>query len=505
MFGRSVRLLPPIGLWGPWLVLYLVLLGVVLYGLPGGRSDDAEIMQHTQVWAWGYRLRNPPLFEWFSWAVMHVTGPGVGVVMGLRLACLVAMLGLIYRLGRQLGLPPKGALASALAVALVPQFYYYALFDLTHTVLAGVFYVLLPMTVMRVRAQPSLARAVMVGVVVGLGLLTKHLFALYVLGALLACAWVPAYRVLWRPRWLLIAVLSAMVVVAPYVLWCVAQGVDAFVMQQHESLQTAQTSSADHMGMGLSRLGQMVVTVMLPWVLLWALCLRSPRVLRRVRASEDGRWLSLTLVGTVALIGVTWVVLGAQRAEAHHLMFMALAPVAVMSTCLRVEGVSRRLQTMALLSACFAVLVVPILFVMDSVKTAQRCEQCGPYLDYPDMAQRLRQAGLRDGVLYYATHARSLSVASMRPDLPGVVLVRADVPATESPPLSAVRGGACALIWQAGEDAWWFNAQASRRLPPGLLSAMRAGQVTARWRAPLRYRGRLGQEIAVLVQQKGCS
>ncbi|HET6788764.1 MAG TPA: hypothetical protein VFH49_12415, partial [Aquabacterium sp.] len=176
-----------------------------------------------------------------------------------------------------------------------------------------------------------------------------------------------------------------------------------------------------------------------------------------------------------------------------------------MSTRLRVEGASRRLQTMALLSACFAVLVVPILFVMDSVKTAQRCEQCGPYLDYPDMAQRLRQAGLRDGVLYYATHARSLSVASMRPDLPGVVLVRADVPATESPPLSAVRGGACALIWQAGEDAWWFNAQASRRLPPGLLSAMRAGQVTARWRAPLRYRGRLGQEIAVLVQQKGCS
>lgn len=297
MLGRGARLVPPASLWGPWLVLYLVLLGVVLYGLPGGRSDDAEIMQHTQAWAWGYRLRNPPLFEWLSWAVMQVAGPGVGVVMGLRLACLVAMLGLIYRLGRQMALSPRASLAAALAVALVPQFYYYALFDLTHTVLAGVFYVLLPMTVMRVRARPSLDRAVWVGLVVGLGLLTKHVFALYVLAALLACAWVPGYRVLWRPRWLLAAIVPALLVVSPYALWCVAQGTDAFVMQQRESLQTAQAATAIALHVGLIRLGQMVLTVLLPWLLLWAVCLRSPRVLSRTRVSEDGRWLLLTLAG----------------------------------------------------------------------------------------------------------------------------------------------------------------------------------------------------------------
>ena len=125
---------------------------------------------------------------------------------------------------------------------------------------------------------------------------------------------------------------------------------------------------------------------------------------------------------------------------------------------------------------------------------------CGPYIDYAALAQRVRHAGVQDGVLYYASHPRGVSVPALIPHLPGVRVVRLDVPASESP--ERPPHGACAVIWQPNADTWMQSPPDT--LPLVLREALSGAQETARWTVPLATAERSSQEIALLVNPQGC-
>ncbi|WP_374319240.1 glycosyltransferase family 39 protein [Aquabacterium sp.] len=488
-------------MWGGWLALWLVLSLVVCLTMPGGRSDDAEILQHVQFLAPGYRLRNPPLFEWISWSVMTLTGPSMAVVLCLRVGCVALMMALLYKLGRVLSLSTWGALAAALSVGLVPNLYYYALFDLTHTVLAGVFYVALPLAVLWARAQPSVVRMAVLGLMGGLGLLTKHVFVIYVAAALLSCAVVPSFRRLLQPRHLLVAVVVAVLVVSPYALWVIQQGADAFHMQQQESLHVDGHGSPSRL-MVVVRLLSVVAAVVLPWMV-WRF-LFIGRALWQVapgpaRDQEAVRWLTWTLGVTLLLMLLIWMAQGAQRLEPHHVYFLALAPVAWAASFVQVD--TPKVKRLAWATLVWTAVVVPLVFAVNAHKTASRCRECGPYVDYPELARHIGEAGLTQGTLYYASHTRLLSVPALVPYLPGVQMVRVDVPASESPVAS--RQGACGVIWQPGKDRWQQSPPDS--LPVALRDALAAGQpVAVQWTVRLATTNRDAQTVSLIVLPKGC-
>lgn len=482
-----------------WVCLWLILCAVVCWGMPGGRSDDAEIMLHSQFWAEGYRVRNPPLFEWLAMGIMALVGQSMAVVLMLRLACVVFMLALLRRLAMRLGLGSGAALAAALGVTLVPHFYFNALFDLTHTVLAGVFYVAVPLTVLWAQSRPSVRRMLVLGAVVGFGLLTKHIFVLFVVAALVACVRVPSFRILLSPRLLLPALAMTVLVVLPYGLWVLDQGAAAFQQQQQESLRTG-VQAGSHFGI-VWRQVVLTLGVVLPWLLFWALFLR-----RQLWAAAEApltdrsgvRWIAWTLGVTVLLMAMLWTLSSARRMEGHHLYFMVLAPVLFMAW--RGHADTSRMRALAWGAVLWAAVVTPGIYAFDVGRTAQRCQVCGPYIDYAALAQRVRHAGVQDGVLYYASHPRGVSVPALIPHLPGVRVVRLDVPASESP--ERPPHGACAVIWQPNADTWMQSPPDT--LPLVLREALSGAQETARWTVPLATAERSSQEIALLVNPQGC-
>lgn len=493
---RSPGLLPlAIALW--------LLVSLLLWRwMPGGRSDDAEILLHTQTWAWGWRLRNPPLFEWLAGALMTLTGPHAWAVMSLRVACMAAFMAGLHRVARALGASRSEAAVAALAPLWVLQFSYYALFDLTHTVLAGVFYVAVVAAVHHAVARPGAARMALLGLAVGLGLLTKHFFAFYAAAAALACALHAPYRVVWRPRHLLVVAAVALLVVAPYWLWMAQQGPQLWAQQTRESLRVGLAGAGGWQD-GPWRIPFLVAVVSLPWALLYGLLSlgRGPR--RPAVQPLAARWILTTLVLTLLLVAAVWIMQGARRFEAHHLYFLILLPLAATLGLPRRDDGGRRMRVAVWVSLAWLAVMLAGL-VLDHHRTARRCTTCGPYIDYAALGRSIRAAGLDAGTLYFASHTRQLSVPALRPYLQAR-LVRLDVPSTESPtdaPLPA--GQRCAVIWQPGRDGWLQDAGLIQRLPPGLRAAAATGTPTWQGAAPLIVPGRSGQLLALAVAAQGC-
>jgi hypothetical protein len=63
-------------------LLFWFVYGLAHAGLRLGVSrtltiDDARANELTQTFAWGYQIRQPPLYEWLLWCVQQFLGPGI--------------------------------------------------------------------------------------------------------------------------------------------------------------------------------------------------------------------------------------------------------------------------------------------------------------------------------------------------------------------------------------------------------------------------------------------
>ena len=79
---------------GPPLVVGAIILAMALIRatlFPGTGGDDGEQLIFSQFFAWGYQVRNPPLYTWLVMAVSQVTGPNLWAVNIVKFSLLYAM------------------------------------------------------------------------------------------------------------------------------------------------------------------------------------------------------------------------------------------------------------------------------------------------------------------------------------------------------------------------------------------------------------------------------
>lgn len=211
------------GLLSPpqWLLALLIFLGAqMLVRLWAGEAlerDESEQVLWAQQLALGFGTQ-PPLYTWLQRAVFEVVGVSV---LGLTLLKhgLIALTYLFtYAAARTLMPAALAALASA-SMLLLPRMSVDSHRDLTHVVLcttltAATFWVLLALR----RRQTPWAYAAL-GLVVGLGLLSKYSYVLVALALLLALSTAPDTRALLLHRGMALALAIAALVVAPHALW----------------------------------------------------------------------------------------------------------------------------------------------------------------------------------------------------------------------------------------------------------------------------------------------
>jgi 4-amino-4-deoxy-L-arabinose transferase-like glycosyltransferase len=252
--------------------------------------DEAEQSLWTQGFEFGYGPQ-PPLYTWLQMAVFQLLGPSVLGLAMLKNTLLAITYGSLWMAARRL-MPAPLAVTAALSPLLLLQIGWESQRDLTHSVLATTLASLTFLLVLRLLERPrELARWSMLGLVLGLGALSKYSFAGFAAILMAAVLALPETRALLRSRrtWLGAALLGsvALAVFLPHGLWLLdhAAAASAHALQK---LSGSPMARGMQVARGLGSFAFAVLAFLSPlWLLL--LGLFGAAWWRRPRAAPDAQ------------------------------------------------------------------------------------------------------------------------------------------------------------------------------------------------------------------------
>lgn len=213
---RISRLAPSI-LWV--FALYYASQIVVRLLLPDGlRIDEAQQVLLSQWLTAGYDAQ-PPLYNWLQQLIFAIAGDYLVGLAVLKSIVLFAIVATYYVLARMLVKNASFAVLATLGLFLIPQMFWQAQRDLTHTTATMLVLNLMMIAAIMVLRSPSLRNYLLLGAAIGLGMLTKYNFALFLPALGVAVLLHPdgRARILdWR---ILAAAAIAALIVLPHALW----------------------------------------------------------------------------------------------------------------------------------------------------------------------------------------------------------------------------------------------------------------------------------------------
>lgn len=442
-----------------WVFGFLTLMLVLQVALQtGGRNDDAELMLFGQTLAWGYDPRNPPLIAWIGWAGAQVLGPGLLVTRLVVLGLIGLTYLFLYRAACLVVADRQLAVLAALTPMLTVHFGWYPFINLTHTISLICVSAATVWALLAVLRAPGPGRLALLGLVIGLGLLTKYNYVI-LLGALLAASLSvrTGRAALLRPAALLVP-LVALAIATPHYLWLLEHLGQASDRLQG-SWSVAATGYWAGLAAGLAAIAESAFSVLMPAALIMAICFPPAFALWRraeTPAADAERllWLAGGLVLAVFLVAV--VGFRVTNVKVHHMMILLPMALPAFARIGRVGGspLGRRLYAMVL-PVC-ALLVVAAYF--DFLAGERRdCGKCGPLLPYADYAAALTDAGFDGGTVVLLSTVHRLPAEQLLPWFPDSRFIRPEdsVKADFRPPRRRADGD-CLVIWngdrQPGTD-----------------------------------------------------
>jgi 4-amino-4-deoxy-L-arabinose transferase-like glycosyltransferase len=423
--------------------------------------DEAEQLLLAQSLALGYGP-HPPLYTWLQHGAFQLLGVGVPALSTLKHLCLFAVYAATLAAARRVLADPGLAALATGALWLLPQLGWEAHRDLTHSVLATALAAATLWAFLGLVARPRIAGYLGLGVLLGLGTLSKYNFVLFAAAGAAAALSLPAFRGVLRDRRLALTLAVALALAGPHLGWLAAHP-DTLADEAAGKLGLGLRSGAGVLG-GLWELASATLRLVGPAVLIVLACV--PGALRP-RAEETGppyRRLIERLLGLVlAALAAGVVLLGVTEMKARWMLpLLSLVPLALV---LRVAAAAPPPGRRRLLAA----IVVGAALLSVTLRAAE--VGLGPWLGRPSrlhvpvaaLVAQLRAAGFRGGSIVaddkgLAGNLRLHFPTSrvLTPLLPAVALpVRPDGP------------GQCLVAWRprpALEPAPHFLAFAAERL-----------------------------------------
>lgn len=180
--------------------------------------DQAEQLLLSQTLQPGYSAQ-PPLYTYLVKAVFFVTGPGLAPLLLLKAVLLSLFVGLLMALGREFGFTARQHLVAVAGIVFIPQFIWESQRDLTHSVLVTTVAAATLLQLARTRRITTVLNYALLGGFIGLGLISKYNYAVFLAALLLAALLTPGYRPVLANRRMLAVLLVALLVTTPHVYW----------------------------------------------------------------------------------------------------------------------------------------------------------------------------------------------------------------------------------------------------------------------------------------------
>ncbi len=384
-------------LFGAILVYCAVFTAIRLLTAPS-IAVDAELEQlNAQLWAWGYELRQPPLYTWLLAAVQTAVGPGLISHLVLKYALLTGIVLLYGRLAMQLLGSRLFGILAGLSLLSLWQIGWNLHEGVTHTLALTLCCVLTATIWADLRRRRRLTGYALLGLALGAGLLSKFGFIAFVACLVGASALQPTWRrVMLHPGVMLSACIAALIV-APYGLWLLGmQGDLAAVFTGTVGADAPVSNRLTAMlGAALAALG-----FVSPFLILTLIA--CPALLRSIRSEpiSEGEKLcrDACLVG-LALLALGVLFLGVEQIRARWLHpFLLLLPIWLLGRLQRADMTDAQLRRFGI------VLILAIGAMAAGRLTANLiaeplCGACRPLIPYDGLIAGIERAGFSQGMI----------------------------------------------------------------------------------------------------------
>ena len=216
--------------WQKQRYLYLTLAFAACYFLlhfflrlwvsPSLERDEAEQVVLAQHFAFGYTTQ-PPLYTWLQSLVFSLFGIHIAALIFLKNLLLFLFVIFFFIIAKETLLDEELAMFATSSLAFLPQIAWEGQRDLSHTVLATTVGAAGFVALFYFFRKPSLWRAIVFGLCLGLGLLSKYNIIFLQGGMVLAVLAIPRMRRLLRENLVYVKAIvgTAAIVVLPHLAW----------------------------------------------------------------------------------------------------------------------------------------------------------------------------------------------------------------------------------------------------------------------------------------------
>jgi Dolichyl-phosphate-mannose-protein mannosyltransferase len=417
-------------------------------------ADQLLLSQSIQV---GYEAREPPMLAWLHALAIMSVGLSGPVVFGVKYLMMFVALAFYYLAARNVLIRPGVSAAAVAAWALTFQVGWGVHEDLLAAVglMAALSLSLHAFT--RILTWRRYRDWVYLGVTIGIGLLTHHLYVVFPLAMLAATLLSPFFRDAVSPGRLAVSLIVAVMIYGPYAVW-ITTHIGSIADAAREYADSWQVDSAwlDRVRDGAISFGKTLLEFTLPlslfWLMLfWTLWLPIlyPVFARRSTDEEphEASWRqlfarSILISGILFLLGV---LLGVQVYKGYWMMpVLYTAPIWMFAHVKRAGDFPVAIRAFAAVAIAFGLLVIGGRFIEWRMEITM-CDEggCRPYAPVKDWAVELKKAGFAQGTILGADKHLT---GNLRGALPRARVLDASIPPSAFP---APKGnGSCLVVWR---------------------------------------------------------
>jgi 4-amino-4-deoxy-L-arabinose transferase-like glycosyltransferase len=274
----------------------------------GMRFDESQQAFFSQWLTFGYDSQ-PPLYNWFQTGVVSVFGLSLATISATKNLVLFLVYLSYYKLAREVLEDKLFAAIATLSLFTIPQLFWEAQRDLTHTVAQLLTINLFLYGVIRTLKAPSLASYAFVGVALGLGMLSKYNFALVAIAVPVAVWLHPDGKARLLDRRFLLSLVLALLIFLPHGLWLL----DNLSLASTRTLgimeQDAPKTALAKFAQGPFKFLRLIVVILAPTVVVYCIVfgksfLRSARSVTVWTRFFDALFVTIALLVLVLILAI---------------------------------------------------------------------------------------------------------------------------------------------------------------------------------------------------------
>lgn len=437
-----------------FLVLYLGLIFLWrAFAYPSLLGDDAEQVLFAQSgFLFGYHLPNPILPTWLVIISEHIFGINAASVVLVKFI----FFGFIFFFQERLARVVLKNETAIIAATLSPLAIYYFAWDsvrtYTHSIMLLAAMLATVYVFYKITETKRLIWYAVFGVVIGLGLLAKYNYALFLLCFVAAALFESSYRRSLGNWAVVLSVLVALVIAGPHGLWLLDQRhLMGDVTVQKFQIQS-EISWLLRSWLGMRAWGEAVISFVLPLAALLVLFFPKAFVLKQRDATDVAkpsgrlgrlmeRYLLIVLVVTAGMVLAS----GTTRVRIHYMFLLFLLPLWAFYRIEAANYTDRALKRYIYTVLSLA-MIVPVALVITFV-TEPRFNKWAPLnLPYAEIAHQLRSAGFIEGTVYAHNYPYFIA-GDLRLQFPNSRFLSVLYP--QYMPPAHDRQGQCLVIWNS--------------------------------------------------------